>query len=267
MADNQKYYYMRLKENFFESEEILLLEAMPDGLVYENILLKMYCRSLKNAGRLVFNDLLPYNAAMLASVTRHQIGTVEKALDVFEKLGLIEVLDNGAIYMLNIQDFIGKASTEAERKREYRTKIQTEKQTKKQSVGQIADKCPDNVPQNPDKCSREIEIEQEIEIELEQEREEKEAKRKRFVAPTLEELKAYISEKGYTFDAERFLNYYESNGWRVGKNPMKSWKSACANWQARQSEYGKAETPKKPESKPSYDADEVEQHWAQQYRE
>ena len=53
----------------------------------------------------------------------------------------------------------------------------------------------------------------------------------RFVRPTIEEIEAYIAEKGYTFHAQAFFDYYEANGWRVGKNPMKKWKAACANWQ------------------------------------
>lgn len=55
--------------------------------------------------------------------------------------------------------------------------------------------------------------------------------KKRFVKPTVDEIAAYISEKGYTISAEKFFNYYESNGWKVGKNPMKNWKSAVSNWQ------------------------------------
>ena len=58
----------------------------------------------------------------------------------------------------------------------------------------------------------------------------------RFVPPTLEEIKDYEAQKGYTFSAERFWGYYESNGWRVGKNPMKSWHGACVTWQGKQNE-------------------------------
>lgn len=53
----------------------------------------------------------------------------------------------------------------------------------------------------------------------------------KFKKPTLEELKAYIAENGYTFSAEAFMDYYESNGWKVGRNPMKSWQAACRTWQ------------------------------------
>lgn len=53
---------------------------------------------------------------------------------------------------------------------------------------------------------------------------------KRFVPPTQEEAAAYAREKGLTMDVERFLAYYSSNGWRVGRNPMRDWRAAMINW-------------------------------------
>ena len=61
-----------------------------------------------------------------------------------------------------------------------------------------------------------------------------EKKREGFARPTLEEVKAYVIEKGYRFDPEAFFSFYESNGWKVGKNPMKSWKDACTTWEKRE---------------------------------
>lgn len=56
-------------------------------------------------------------------------------------------------------------------------------------------------------------------------------KEKRFKKPTVEEVQAYIDEKQYHFDAESFIAYYESNGWKVGKSSMKNWKMACVTWE------------------------------------
>ena len=127
MADNHKYYYLKLKENFYDTDAMILLESMPDGYLYSNILMKLYLRSLHSEGRLMFNDKIPFNSTMIAKITRHQVGTVEKAIKVFRDLGLVEILDNGAIYMTDIQNFIGRGSSEAERKRLYRSKIEAEK--------------------------------------------------------------------------------------------------------------------------------------------
>ena len=117
MSDNRKYYYLKLKENYFDDDSIVLLESMQDGVLYSNILLKLYLKSLKHGGRLQLDENIPYTAQMIATITRQQIGTVERALQIFLKLGLVEVLDSGTFYMSNIELLIGQSSTEAERKR------------------------------------------------------------------------------------------------------------------------------------------------------
>ena len=105
-----------------------MLESLPDGMLYSNILMKLYLRSLKREGKLMISDRIPLNPVALSQITRHSVGDVEKAIKVLQELELIEILDNGAIYMLDIQNFIGKSSTEADRIRSYRKKIDDEKQ-------------------------------------------------------------------------------------------------------------------------------------------
>ena len=56
-------------------------------------------------------------------------------------------------------------------------------------------------------------------------------RRKTFAKPTLEQVTAYVTEKGYHFSPAAFVDHYESNGWMVGRNPMRNWKSACATWE------------------------------------
>lgn len=101
----------------------------------------------------MFNDLIPYNAQMLATITRHHVGVIEKAIQIFQQLRLIEILDNGAIYMTNIQNFVGKSSTDADRKRAEYNKIKR--------VGEIStietDKTPPEI---------EIEIEKDIKLDI-----------------------------------------------------------------------------------------------------
>lgn len=224
MSDNKKYYYLRLKENFFDSDELKILESMKDGYLYSNILLKLYLRSLKNDGKLVVNERIPYSADMLASVTGHQVGTIKQALSVFKDLGLIDVLDNGAIYMLDIQNFIGKGSSEADRKREYRQRIETDRTNVQTNLRQISEKSPPEI---------EIELEKDIEIEKEIHSSAKSTttKRKRFEKPTLSQITQYCLERNNNVNAEQFYDYYESNGWKVGKNSMKDWKACVRTWE------------------------------------
>ena len=157
MSDNRKYYYLKLKENYFDGDSIVLLESMQDGVLYSNILLKLYLKSLKHGGRLQLDEDIPYTAQMIATITRQQIGTVERALQIFLKLGLVEVLDSGTFYMSNIELLIGQSSTEAERKRAARlqNKALSAPRTK---VGHLSDIRPPEI-----ELEKEIEIKREIE--------------------------------------------------------------------------------------------------------
>ena len=159
MADNRKYYYLKLKDNFFDGDSIVLLENMQDGILYSNILLKLYLKSLKNGGRLQLDEHIPYTAQMIATLTRHQIGTVERALNIFRQLGLVEELDGGLLYMTDIELMIGQSFTEAERKRAARLENKSLLLTRTNG-GHLSDICPP-----------EIEIKKEIDIESEKERE------------------------------------------------------------------------------------------------
>lgn len=127
MSDNKKYYYLKLKENFFDSEDMKLLQGMKDGYLFSDILLKLYLRSLRQEGRLMYRGIVPYTPDMIATITNHQIGTVERAMKILEQMGFVEILDNGAIYMLDIQNFIGQSSSVADRQRNYRKVINAEK--------------------------------------------------------------------------------------------------------------------------------------------
>ena len=159
MSDNKKYYYLKLKENFFDSAEIKILESMPNGYKYSNLLLKLYLKSLRYEGMLRLNEYIPYNTEMISAITSIDVDTVRVAFDLLKKLKLIEVLDDGTIFMLEIQNFIGKSSTEADRIRNYRKKVED---TKKLIQGECT-----NVQQMHDKSTPEIEIEKEKEIEIE----------------------------------------------------------------------------------------------------
>lgn len=160
MSDNKKYYYLRVKENFYDSDEMIILESMPDGFLYSNILIKLYLRSLKNNGKLMFNDRIPFNSEMLSKITRHPVAVVEKAISIFKEMNLIDILDNGAIFMLDIESYIGKSNTEADRKRDYRRRIEKEKQ--KILLGHLSGQMSDEHPPE-----LEIEKEKEIEIDIE----------------------------------------------------------------------------------------------------
>ena len=209
MADNRKYYYLKLKESYFDDDAIVLLESMPDGILYSNILLKLYLKSLKNGGKLQLDENIPYTAQMIATLTRQQVGTVERALGIFQQLGLVEQLHGGLLYMTDIELMIGQSSTEAERKRAARlaNKALPPPRT---NGGHLSDIRPP-----------EMEIKKEIDIEIEKERELKTGQAPArsygryenvFLTDTeLSELQAELPEK-WAYYIERLSGYIASTG-------------------------------------------------------
>lgn len=206
-----KYYYFRLKEDFFQSGEIIALESEKEGYRYSNFLLKLYCRSLKQEGRLAVNEFVPYNTKMLSDIAGTSERFVKKALLKFEQLGLIEVLDDGVIYMLDIQNFIGKSSDEADRKRDYRTRIEEEKTTLKENFSKKEEENGnDNGLMKPlneeksgqmsDKWSGEIEN--------------KDRDRDRAIDDDKETIIHHLNNLlGYSDHTERFLNHFKEEDW------------------------------------------------------
>ena len=88
----------------------------------------------------------------------------------------------------------------------------------------------------------ELEIEKELEIELDSSAKSTTTKRKRFEKPTISDIEQYCIERNNNVNAAHFFDYYESNGWRVGKNSMKDWKAAVRTWE--RSEYRKPNSKK-----------------------
>lgn len=160
MSDNKKYYYLKLKEDFFKNSDIQVLESLENGFLYSNILLKLYLMSLKDNGKLLFKDNIPYDSKMLSILTGHNIDVVEKAIRIFKEYGIIDILDTGEIYMLEIESLIGQTNTESERKARYRQKISEQKQLNL-TDGTMSHKCP-----GQSLLEIEIDIEKEKEINI-----------------------------------------------------------------------------------------------------
>lgn len=86
----------------------------------------------------------------------------------------------------------------------------------------------------------------------------KKEKQKAFIPPTLDEVKAYVKEKGYTFSPDAFVGYYGSNGWMVGRTKMKDWKSACVTWQSKEAKKPVVKKPNWNIESRDYDFDDLE---------
>lgn len=146
MSQNKKYYWLKLKEDFFERDEIKIIESQKNGKDYINFYLKLLLKSLKTEGTLRFKDTIPYNLEMLSTITNCNIDTVNTAINTFINLGLMEKWEDGTFYMMEVQNMVGSETTWAEKKRDYRNKKT------------LSSPCPDNQKTKKGQVRQEIEI-------------------------------------------------------------------------------------------------------------
>jgi len=126
----QRYYWLKLKRDFFKRHDIRVVEEMPNGKDYILFYMKLLVESIDHEGALRFSETIPYNSQMLSIVTNTNPDVVEKAIQIFKELKMIEVLDDGTIYMAEVARMIDSASdTPAARKmRRFRERKKAEEQ-------------------------------------------------------------------------------------------------------------------------------------------
>lgn len=233
--DATKFYWLQLREDFFDEDAIDWLEEQPNGKEYSLFYLKLCVKSLRTNGvliRRVGNMLIPYDHVKLGELTKTSPDTVIVAMNLLLQIGLVERLENGELYLTQVENMIGSQSKGAFKKQQ---------QIARRNVNLIEGGA------RVEKIPPDIDIEKEKEIDIDKEKKPP----KRFTAPSLEDVKAYCEERKNNVDPERFVNYYTANGWKVGKNPMKDWKAAVRSW-----ERNVFEKPKAAETEHSFDLDD-----------
>jgi predicted phage replisome organizer len=116
----KRYYWLKLKRDFFKRHDITVIESMPNGEKYLLFYLKLLLESVDHDGALRFSDTVPYNDTMLSAITRTDIDTVRGAVKLFESLEMMDLLDDGTLYMKQVEAMTGAETDWAEKKRLYR---------------------------------------------------------------------------------------------------------------------------------------------------
>ena len=164
MAEKDKrYYWLKLKRDFFKRHDIQIIEGMPNGKDYILFYLKLLCESVDHDGNLRFSDEIPYNEQMLATITNTNIDIVRSAVKLFASLHMIDIMDDGTYYMTQVEKMIGSETYWAQKKREQR-----ERELPPANVGHF----PTLSNGSPTCPSKSIEKELDIELDIEIEREE-----------------------------------------------------------------------------------------------
>lgn len=122
MAENGKYYWLKLKRDFFKRHDIRIIEEMPNGKDYILFYLKLLLESIDHEGSLRFSDTVPYNEQMLSVVTNTNIDIVRSAMKLFIELNMMSICDDQTIYMNEVEKLIGSAADNdnANRQRRFR---------------------------------------------------------------------------------------------------------------------------------------------------
>lgn len=116
MTSTKKYYWLRLKEDFFDDDTIQFIEEQENGIYYSNFYLKLCLKSIRTEGklmRLIGSTLIPYDIKSLAKLTGVNVDTVAVAMKMFEAIGLVERLETGEIYLSQINEMIGSETDKA----------------------------------------------------------------------------------------------------------------------------------------------------------
>ena len=240
MAEEKRYYWIKLKDSFMTSDAVDFLMGQKDGANYI-VLYQMLCLKTANTdGRLerrIGEMIIPYDVEKIARDSKwFSVDTVRVALELYKALGLVYVDENGCLVMAKHSEMVGCSKTDDHTKMLGRERQQRFRENQKKQLAENSVTVTQEVTlnRNADIRDKILEIrDKDIDIDKDIDKDIEEKKTKAFVKPTLSEVQDYIRTMGYQVDAEAFIAFYESNGWKVGKNPMKSWKSALVTWQKR----------------------------------
>ena len=231
MSEPKRYFWLKLHKDFFQRKEIKRLRKIAGGDTYTIIYLKMLLRSIMSDGKLYFDGLEDDFASELALDLDEKEENVQITIQYLLKSGLLEMCSDEEYYLPDTKDSTGCETAVASRVRKHRERKK-------------ALQCNTNVTQVKQLCNGEIEKEKEKEKELEIDNKcaSTKQKRKRFVKPTISDIEQYCSEKNISINAQQFIDYYESNGWKVGRNSMKDWQATVRRWASNN--YGKKKNSK-----------------------
>ena len=213
----KRYFWLKIYDDFFTSKRIKRLRSIAGGDTYTIIYLKMQLKALKTDGYLYYDGVMSNFVEELALDLDEKPEDVKITIDYLMSVDLLEQKNDEEYELTYMKNLIGSETASTQRVRDFR-----ERQKELKTL-----QCNADVTEVKQVGNAEIEIEKDIEIN----KKENNTKEKKFIPPTVEEVKAYCSERRNTVDAETFINFYESKGWYVGKNKMKDWKAAVRTWE------------------------------------
>lgn len=230
MATGKVYYWLRLKKNFMTSDTVDFLMSQPEGANYVVLYQMLHLMSINTEGRLsrtIGDVIIPYDVKKIQRDTKwFTVDTINVALSLFMKLGLVYRDVDGVLVMADHKNLIGSETDYAEQKR-----VQRNEKASAKALPQECGQCPQPVHSAVHTEIRDKSIENREKKE-DANASKKEGGKTAFRAPSIEDVEAYCKSEGFDqTDADDFVNFYQKKGWYVGKDKMKDWKAAVRNWE------------------------------------
>ena len=214
MENGKRYYWLKLKRDFFKRHDIRIIESMPNGKDYILFYLKLLCESVDHEGNLRFSDQIPYSEDMLATITNTNVDIVRSAIRIFTELGMMDIFDDGTYFMNEVDKLIGSAADNdnANRQRRFR---------ERQKLLALQESYDSVTKNNESKSKSKIQSKSKSNSNM-------------FIPPTVDEVRAYCEERKNNVDAERFVDYYASQKWKKANGqPVADWKACIRTWEKR----------------------------------
>ena len=246
----KRYYWLKLKDDFFTSKRIKKLRRIAGGDTYTIIYLKLQLLSLKHDGILEYSGLENTFAEELALDLDESPDDVLVTMNFLINCGLAEASDR-ELFLPFVIENTGSEGASAQRMRNLRERESAKALPNTSQCDTTSSLCDNHVTERK---SKELELEKrDRDISADEPQ-----KKSHFIPPSIEEVAKYCSERGNRVDAEAFVAFYESKGWMIGKNRMKNWKSAVITWErkAESREIGKNKLRTEADYKKGVDPDE-----------
>ena len=213
--------WIKLSTDIFNNRKIRAIEALPDGDTIIVIWLKLLILAgeINDGGLIYFTRDIPYIDQLMASQFGRPLTTIQLALSTFEKFGMVQITDS-LIEVSNWEKYQNVEGLEKIREQNrIRKRNQREREKQLLLESHVTSRDSHATDKNREDKTRIDEIRKEV------------SAAKRFTPPTVDEVKAYCDERGNSVDPERFVDFYASKGWMVGKTKMKDWKATVRNWE------------------------------------
>lgn len=233
--------WVKLWVNMFDNPKVKAIRRMPEGndILLIWIMLMTMAGRCNEEGEIFLTQGINYTSEMLAAEIGYAEETVLSALDTLRRFGMIGYEEN-LLRITNWEEYQNVDGMERVRE-QTRKRVQKCRTRKKESAsGKSTD---DEEPGAESGSLRNVscnaaetlcnapEEDKDIKNKKEEKENKKNTKRKVFVKPSVEEIQRYCRERENRVNPEQFLDYYEANGWKVGRNAMQDWKAAVRNWE------------------------------------